>query len=204
MSDGASTPPTRPSARPAGAESPSRRPARSTSRRSTRRSPSAEPPGAAWLPDVVTTLLAIVLALVVGAVLIAFSDDDAVESLGYVFSYPPDFFSRSPARRSGRRTPRWSTGSVGSLDAIGTTLVRAAPLICAGLGVTLAFRAGLFNIGAQGQLDRRRAAAPATSASPGTCRPASTCSRRCSPACSAARSGAASPASSRPAPAPTR
>ena len=30
--------------------------------------------------------------------------------------------------------------------------MRSAPLICAGLGVTLAFRAGLFNIGAQGQL----------------------------------------------------
>ena len=43
-------------------------------------------------------------------------------------------------------------GSVGSGNAIGTTLERAAPLICAGLGVTLAFRAGLFNIGAQGQL----------------------------------------------------
>jgi simple sugar transport system permease protein len=44
------------------------------------------------------------------------------------------------------------TGSVGSWDAIATTLERSAPLICAGLGVTLAFRAGLFNIGGQGQL----------------------------------------------------
>ncbi len=31
------------------------------------------------------------------------------------------------------------------------TLTIATPLICAGLGVGLAFRAGLFNIGAQGQ-----------------------------------------------------
>ena len=31
------------------------------------------------------------------------------------------------------------------------TTAQAAPLICAGLGVGLAFRAGLFNIGAQGQ-----------------------------------------------------
>ena len=52
-----------------------------------------QPPGAAWLPDVVTTLLAIVLALVVGAVLVALSDEDAVQSLSYVFSYPADFFS---------------------------------------------------------------------------------------------------------------
>ncbi|NKX50309.1 ABC transporter permease, partial [Arthrobacter deserti] len=32
------------------------------------------------------------------------------------------------------------------------TLTVATPLVCAGLGVTLAFRAGLFNIGAQGQI----------------------------------------------------
>jgi simple sugar transport system permease protein len=32
------------------------------------------------------------------------------------------------------------------------TLTVATPLICAGLGVALAFRAGLFNIGAQGQI----------------------------------------------------
>ena len=44
------------------------------------------------------------------------------------------------------------TGSIGSWDAITATLERAAPLICAGLSVTLPFRAGLFNIGAQGQL----------------------------------------------------
>ena len=43
-------------------------------------------------------------------------------------------------------------GAVGSGPAIERTLERSAPLICAGLGVALAFRAGLFNIGAQGQL----------------------------------------------------
>lgn len=32
------------------------------------------------------------------------------------------------------------------------TMTVATPLICAGLGVALAFRAGLFNIGAQGQI----------------------------------------------------
>jgi len=111
----------------------------------------AAPPGAAWLPDVVTTLLAIGLALVVGAVLVALSDEDAVEALGYVFSYPADFFSFA-GEAIWESYSSLVSGSVGSLGAIGTTLVRAAPLICAGLGVTLAFRAGLFNIGAQGQL----------------------------------------------------
>ena len=110
-----------------------------------------EPRGAAWLPDVITTLLAIALAMVVGAVLVALSDEEAVQSLSYVFSYPADFFSFA-GEAIWESYSSLVTGSVGSLGAIGTTLVRAAPLICAGLGVTLAFRAGLFNIGAQGQL----------------------------------------------------
>src|SRR6187399_2065928 len=42
-------------------------------------------------------------------------------------------------------------GSVGSFNAIVNTLVAATPLILGGLSVGLAFKAGLFNIGAQGQ-----------------------------------------------------
>jgi general nucleoside transport system permease protein len=42
-------------------------------------------------------------------------------------------------------------GSVGSFNAIVSTLRNAAPLILAGLSVGLAFKAGLFNIGGQGQ-----------------------------------------------------
>ena len=42
-------------------------------------------------------------------------------------------------------------GSLGSVTALTETTAEAAPLIAAGLGVALAFRAGLFNIGAQGQ-----------------------------------------------------
>lgn len=43
-------------------------------------------------------------------------------------------------------------GSVGSLGAISETLTAATPLVLAGLGLALGFRAGLFNIGAEGQL----------------------------------------------------
>lgn len=43
-------------------------------------------------------------------------------------------------------------GSVGSLNAVSETLTAAAPLILAGLGLALGFRAGLFNIGAEGQI----------------------------------------------------
>jgi ABC-type uncharacterized transport system permease subunit len=42
-------------------------------------------------------------------------------------------------------------GSVGSFNAIISTLVQATPLVLAGLAVGIGFKAGLFNIGAQGQ-----------------------------------------------------
>jgi simple sugar transport system permease protein len=44
------------------------------------------------------------------------------------------------------------TGSVGSVYALSETLTAATPLTLAGLGIALGFRAGLFNIGAEGQL----------------------------------------------------
>lgn len=43
-------------------------------------------------------------------------------------------------------------GSVGSLNALSETMTAAAPLVLAGLGLALGFRAGLFNIGAEGQI----------------------------------------------------
>ena len=43
-------------------------------------------------------------------------------------------------------------GSVGSISAISETLTAAAPLTLAGLGIALGFRAGLYNIGAEGQV----------------------------------------------------
>ncbi len=105
----------------------------------------------AWLPTVKETIAAVVLALLVGAVLIIFSTPRVIESLSYFFSYPWDFF-----RYAGLAV--WDgysallNGSIGSPGALVRTLERAAPLICAGLGVSLAFRAGMFNIGAQGQM----------------------------------------------------
>ncbi|SDZ34448.1 nucleoside ABC transporter membrane protein [Jannaschia faecimaris] len=43
-------------------------------------------------------------------------------------------------------------GSVGSINAVSETLTAACPLVLAGLGLALGFRAGLFNIGAEGQI----------------------------------------------------
>jgi len=44
------------------------------------------------------------------------------------------------------------TGSLGSVSALSETLLAATPLILCGLGLAVGFRAGLFNIGAEGQL----------------------------------------------------
>jgi len=43
-------------------------------------------------------------------------------------------------------------GSLGSINALSETLSAATPLVLAGLGLALGFRAGMFNIGAEGQL----------------------------------------------------
>jgi len=54
--------------------------------------------------------------------------------------------------------PIWDTfyrlfhGAFGTRTAIGTTLTRATPLIFTGLAFAVAFKCGLFNIGAEGQL----------------------------------------------------
>lgn len=59
-------------------------------------------------------------------------------------------------------------GSVGSAYALhSATLVRATPLVLAGLAVTVAFRAGILNIGAEGQLLVGAAAAAAVAVSLG-------------------------------------
>ena len=68
------------------------------------------------------------------------------------------------------------------LDPISETLTYAAPLVFTGLSVALAFRGGLFNIGAQGQaiigVHLRRAGRLRCC----RCRRCCTCSSRCSPA----------------------
>ncbi len=106
---------------------------------------------AAYLPTLKTTLAAIFLALLIGALLIIFSTPRVIESMKYFFSYPWDFFKYAGIAVWEGYSALFR-GSVGSWNSIERTLERAAPLICAGLGVSLAFRSGLFNIGAQGQM----------------------------------------------------
>ena len=111
-----------------------------------------------WLPTVRDTVLAILLALIVGAFLIAISDDEVIEALDGLFSNPSSFFVYAGDVLRYSFQAVWDAysalvrGAVGSGSSLQRTLERSAPLICAGLGVTIAFRAGLFNIGATGQM----------------------------------------------------
>jgi ABC-type uncharacterized transport system permease subunit len=121
-----------------------------------------------WSANPITvTLLAIVLALLVGAVLIIVSDESVRAAYTYFFARPTDALSASwdrvseaystlfrgaiidPAavRRALDGGGTWAT----VLRPISETLVSATPLVFTGLAFSLAFRAGLFNIGVQGQ-----------------------------------------------------
>lgn len=74
-------------------------------------------------------LAAVLLAALIGAVILLVSGSNPVQAYAALFQ-----------------------GSFGSIAALGRTLEKATPLIFSGLAVAFAFKAGLFNIGAQGQL----------------------------------------------------
>jgi len=74
-------------------------------------------------------LVSIVLALIIGGVIIAISGSNPFQAYRALFQ-----------------------SALGSMSGLGRTLEKATPLIFSGLAVTFAFKAGLFNIGTQGQL----------------------------------------------------
>lgn len=74
-------------------------------------------------------ILAIVTALIIGAIIIAATGKSFVAAYSGLFA-----------------------GAFGNLNAISNTLVESTPFIFAGLAVAVGFRCGLFNIGAEGQL----------------------------------------------------
>ena len=81
---------------------------------------------------VILPLLSVILALIIGGVIMlatGVAPDSILASFGALFS-----------------------GSLGSISAVSETLTSAAPLILAALGIAVGFRAGLFNIGAEGQM----------------------------------------------------
>ncbi len=72
---------------------------------------------------------AVLLAAIIGAVILAVSGANPLEAYAALIK-----------------------GSFGDSAAFGRTLEKATPLVFSGLAVAFAFKAGLFNIGAQGQL----------------------------------------------------
>ena len=117
---------------------------------------------------VTVTVLAIFLALVVAAILIVVSKPDVLAKWGYFFAAPGDAIASSWSAVSEAYAnlfkgavvdPAAVTGAINGENSwalvfapISETLTYTAPLIFTGLAVALAFRAGLFNIGGQGQV----------------------------------------------------
>ena len=93
-------------------------------------------------------LLAVVTALIVGALIIALTDVDNLRLWG---ADPGEAFRSTVSGVADAYTALF-VGSVGSPRAITETLFAATPLILAGLAVAVGFQAGLFNIGANGQM----------------------------------------------------
>jgi ABC-type uncharacterized transport system permease subunit len=82
-------------------------------------------------------LFAVILAMIAGIIVI-------------MFTSPGSFGERFSAALLAYQS--LYMGSFGSLQSLSYTLVKVGPLILTGLSVAIAFRAGLFNIGAEGQL----------------------------------------------------
>ncbi|MFC9917587.1 ABC transporter permease [Agromyces binzhouensis] len=110
--------------------------------------------------NAIISVLAVLLALVVGAVMIAFTDERVQAASGYFFARPGDTFAAIWDSVAGAysalfqgavynfRRPDFASG----IRPLTETLNFATPLIAAGLGVGLAFKVGMFNIGGRGQM----------------------------------------------------
>lgn len=101
--------------------------------------------------SVLFTGLAILTAMVVGALVIIFSDADTLKTW-------QDFFSDPLAALEASWEVAYDAyaalldSSINGFDPLSRTLTEMVPLLFAGLSVALAFRGGLFNIGGAGQL----------------------------------------------------
>ena len=110
--------------------------------------------------SVVISILAVVIALVIGAILIAITDPGVQRASVYFFARPTDTLaaiwnSVSSAYVSLFQGSIYNFGRPSFTAAIRPfteTLTFATPLIAGGLGVALAFRVGMFNIGGRGQM----------------------------------------------------
>ena len=106
-------------------------------------------PRPAVLSTLLVPLLAIVTAVVIGGVIIWLTGTGPPPS--EVADWPP-FLLNTGLWRPVLAYAGLIQGAVGSWSAIAETTVWTVPYIFAGLAVALAFKGGLFNIGAEGQL----------------------------------------------------
>jgi general nucleoside transport system permease protein len=110
--------------------------------------------------NAIISVLAVLLALVVGAVMIAFTNKDVQAASVYFFSRPGDTLYAIWDSVAGAYSALFQgsiynfrrTGFAAGIKPLTETLTFATPLIAAGLGVALGFRVGLFNIGGRGQM----------------------------------------------------
>ncbi len=108
----------------------------------------------------VTTILAVVVAMLVGGILIAITNEEVQAASGYFFAQPGDTFvaiwnavyGGYEALFRGSIFNARAADFATAIRPFTNTLGFAAPLIAAGLGVAVAFRVGLFNIGGRGQI----------------------------------------------------
>ncbi len=99
---------------------------------------------------IVVPLLAFLVAMIVGGLLIAFTAPSSLAAWASFSQNPPRALAESWSAIAAAYGAVFQ-GSLGSLSGISETLTRATTLTMVGLGVTLAFRAGLFNVGGQSQ-----------------------------------------------------
>lgn len=102
--------------------------------------------------QLVVPVLSLVTALLIGAIVIILSDPEFIAKVGT----DPGAALAAGFGSVGGAYGGLLQGSIGNpfrdIGPVTETLLRATPLIFAGLAVALGFRAGLFNIGAEGQI----------------------------------------------------
>ena len=110
--------------------------------------------------NAIISVLAVVLALIVGGIMIAFTDKDVQAASAYFFARPGDTLVAIWQSVAGGYSALFR-GAIYNFEAptfarairpLTETLTYATPLIAAGLGVALTFRVGMFNIGGRGQM----------------------------------------------------
>lgn len=111
-------------------------------------------------PSAGTVAIAIVAALVIGALIVVVFDSEVQRTAGYLFAAPGDFFGAVwhsfytffTSLFRGAIFDWTQPTAAAAFRPLTETIVRAVPLIIAGLAIAVAFTGGMFNIGVQGQI----------------------------------------------------